>query len=69
MRSTAIAIDVILSLQLVYMVYFWISNYLYLRNKYQQGYLYLKDYEIKKINRSYNIMKDRSNELIKFIII
>lgn len=36
-------------------MYYWISSYLYLKEKDQQGYLYLKDYQIKKINKRSNI--------------
>jgi hypothetical protein len=54
-------------LSVVFVGYYWASCYFYLKTKYMHGYLYLKDYEIRRINPHTNIVKDRSAEIAKFL--
>lgn len=54
-------------LSLLFVIYYWISIYFYLKTKYMHGYLYLKDYEIRKINPHTNIVKDRTYEVVKYL--
>lgn len=51
------------------LMWFLASGYLHMRTKHIHGYLYLKDYEIKKVNPRSNIPKDRFSELLKFVFI
>jgi len=44
----------------IFMVYDWVGCYFYLKTKYMHGYLYLKDYEIQKINPHSNIIKNHN---------
>lgn len=48
-------------LSFVFVIYYWVSNYFYLKTKYMHGYLYLKDYEIRRINPQTNLIKNRTN--------
>jgi hypothetical protein len=49
-------------------IYYWSSSYFYLKTKYMHGYLYLKDYEIKKVNPHTNIIRNRQREIVKSLL-
>jgi hypothetical protein len=46
-----------------------LDHYLHLRAKHQHGYLYLKDYEIQKINPRSSLPRNRSTETLKFLFV
>ena len=52
---------------LVFLGYYWGSSYLHLRTKHMHGYLYLKDYQIRRINPHTNIVKNRNIEMLKLM--
>lgn len=52
---------------LVFLGYYWSNGYLHLRTKQMHGYLYLKDYQIRRINPQTNMVKNRSREAVKFM--
>ena len=44
-----------------------IDHYTHLKAKYINGYLYLKDFEIKKLNNRSNLVRNRQSQMLKFI--